>query len=98
MPEPLYNPDDCPELAPAAALHAAHRFLGQCRAWANNREIPKRAARVAEGAGPDEAARLHAWVSMVAFIDHAVRELEDGTLDHWFQPDVAAAAPAPEQV
>ena len=97
MPEPLYSPEDSPELEPAAALQAAHRFLGQCRAWATEREIPKRTARVAEGAGAGDAARLHAWVSMVAFIDHAVRELEDGTLDHWFQPD-AAAAPAPEQV
>lgn len=82
----LYDPDLVRDLPPAQALAAVHDFLCRSRDWATEREIPKRLDRVQSGAAHDEAARLHAWVAWRDFIDHALRELEDGTLDHWFDP------------
>jgi hypothetical protein len=84
MTVPLYDPDLDPDLPPEQAILAVRRFLLQARAWASEREIPRRAERVGAGAPHDEAAKLHAWVAWRDFIDRAVRELEDGTLDGWF--------------
>ena len=83
---PLYDPTLDRDLPPEQAILAVHDFLVRARAWATEREIPKRVARVAEGASHDEAARLHAWVAWRDFLDHALAELEDGTLDRWFDP------------
>ena len=82
---PLLDPErDASEVAPEDAVLAVHAFLHKARAWATEREIPKRLARVQDGAAHDEAAKQHAWVVWRDFIDHALGELEDGTLDRWF--------------
>ena len=76
--------DDAP--APEAAITAVHAFLKQARAWGTDREIPKLLAALQASSSPEHAARLHQWTTWVAFVDHALQELEDGTLDDWFTP------------
>jgi hypothetical protein len=83
----LYNPDHVVDVRPEQAVVAVRAFLIRCRKWAIDREIPKRAARVSAGADAMEAAKLHAWVAMVGFVDHAIQELESGKIDHWFITD-----------
>lgn len=84
---PLFQPDHDSTASPEDEITAVHQFLKRARTWATDREIPKRLARVEAGAGAEEAAKLHAWVVWRDFIDHALTELEDGTLDHWFSED-----------
>ena len=67
------------------AITSVHQFLERCRTWGTEREIPKLLARLAEHATPSDASRLHEWTTWVAFVDHAMAELESGTLDHWFE-------------
>ena len=83
---PLYEPGRPVGADPRDQVATVHRFLHQCRDWATEREIPKRADRVRAGAGAEEAAKLHAWVAYRDFLDHALRELEAGQLDAWFPP------------
>ena len=82
---PLYNADRRPEISPEAAAHAVHGFLLRCRAWAVEKEIPKRLQRVEETSDPAEAAKLHEWIAYLRFTEHAIGELEQGELDHWFE-------------
>lgn len=84
---PLLDPDRPRDLPPEQAILAVHDFLLRARDWATEREIPKRLSRVADGASHEEAARLHAWVVWRDFLDHALSELHDGTLDRWFDPE-----------
>jgi hypothetical protein len=73
---------------PAEQAAAVHAFLVRCRAWATEREIPRRAAEMTEDPRADRAAALHAWISWRDFVGHALVELESGALDHWFSgPD-----------
>ncbi len=72
---PLFRPDT-PQPAPDLALAAAHAFVTRCRAWA----VDELARRTAAGRPTQE------WESYLRFTDHTLRELEDGTLDHWFVP------------
>lgn len=81
---PLFDGDRTPDVAAEDAIVVVHDFLRRARQWATEREIPKRLGRVEGGAGHDEAAKLAAWVAWRDFVDHALRELEDGTLDGWF--------------
>jgi hypothetical protein len=83
-PEPLFDPDRAPRVDPRDAVAVVHTFLQRCRAWGTDREIPRQLARLAADPTPGDAAKLHAWTSWVAFVDHALSELEDGTLDEWF--------------
>ncbi len=69
---------------PIDAAHEVRRFLLRCRAWATERELPKRRERVQTSEDPAEAAKLHGWLTYVRFLDHTLAELDDGTLDHWF--------------
>jgi len=48
-------------------------------------------------ADPKLAAKLHQWLSFRAFLDHTLRELEDGTLDHWFDDPLGLELPGPDQ-
>jgi hypothetical protein len=75
-----------PEIDPADAVIAVHRFLVRCRAWGAEREVPRLLARLGASPtpAPEDAAKLHAWTSWVAFVDHALGELESGKLDPWF--------------
>lgn len=83
----LFDPERQPDLSPEDAIVVVHRFLHRCRTWATDREIPERLARLAEDPTPERAAKLHAWTSYLAFTEHALAELESGTLDHWFRLD-----------
>lgn len=91
----LFDPDRSVAVAPADAVRVVEAFLERCRAWAIEREIPKRLARVSETHDPAEAAKLHEWVAWERFVEHALAELRDGTLDSWFTgSDAASASPA----
>lgn len=81
---PLYDPDHSPTVAPEDAIAVVHEFLGFCRAWATEREIPRRLERVESNLEPADVAALHQWVTWMRFTEHALEELENGTLDHWF--------------
>ncbi len=76
------------ELTTAEQRAAVQAFLVRCRSWATEREIPIRVQQISEDPRAERAASLHAWLSWRDFIDHALVELESGTLDHWFpEPD-----------
>ena len=80
----LYDPARKPQVDPADAVLVVHEFLERCRAWAVEREIPKRLQRVAQDADPAEAGKLHEWVAYARFVEHAMKELREGALDDWF--------------
>jgi len=90
----LHDPKRTPKVDPADAVRVVEAFLERCRAWAVEREIPKRLRRVEETHDPAEAARLHEWVAWERFVDHTLAELRDGTLDAWFAPPESVAAPS----
>ncbi|MEQ1503402.1 MAG: hypothetical protein ABMB14_14285 [Myxococcota bacterium] len=83
-PAPLYDPAREPAVDPRDAVVVVHRFLARCAAWGREREIPARIERLRADPTPEQAAKLHAWVTWVAFVDHALREVEGGDLDPWF--------------
>lgn len=86
--EPLWQPGPAPDVAPEHAVAVVHAFLVRCRTWALTREIPKRTLRVQQDPSPEAVASLHSWVSYLRFTEHAIQEIETGTLDHWFRrPD-----------
>lgn len=75
-----------PPATPAQAAAAAHDFMQRCRRWALEVELPKHRARVAQSTDPADAAALHQWLTWLRFTEHALGELESGTLDRWFLP------------
>lgn len=68
------------EVPPVAQWAAARAFTARCRAYAEA-ELARRAA-----AGKD----LTEWAVYLRFCDHTLRELDDGTLDGWFDPAVVS--------
>ena len=80
----LYDPERQPDVAAEDAVAIVHDFLEKCRSWATEREIPKLLARLEADAMTEDAAKLHQWTTWRDFVDHALHELEDGTLDRWF--------------
>jgi hypothetical protein len=83
----LYDPHTSPSASPEQQMLAVHTFLRQCRAWAEEREIPKRSRSAKGTESPESAAKLEAWLSYVRFLNHTIVELEEGSLDHWFRED-----------
>lgn len=83
---PLFDANRKVSVAPQDAVVIAHTFVKKCREWALDQEIPKITQRFAADPTASDAAKLHAWTSFVAFLDHTLAELEAGTLDHWFPP------------
>lgn len=81
---PLFDPARTPDVSPEDAVAIAHAFLQQCRSWVADVELPKRRQAILDDNAPEHAAKLHQWLSYLEFTDHAINELEDGTLDHWF--------------
>jgi hypothetical protein len=75
-------PDEEP-LDVATRRRVVRTFLGRCRTWGTEREIPRTLDRLAQDATPSDAARLHQWTTWVAFLDHALGELDRGDLDPW---------------
>ncbi|HHO50868.1 MAG TPA: hypothetical protein ENK18_08325 [Deltaproteobacteria bacterium] len=82
--DPLWRQPAAP-VPPADAVAVVHAFLHRCRAWGAEREIPALLEALQLDAGPEPAARLHQWATWVAFLDHALAELESGALDRWFE-------------
>ncbi len=74
-------------MPPEDAVHEVRRFLVKCRDWATEQELPKRRAQVQHDDDPDVAARLHGWLTYVRFLEHTLQELDEGTLDRWFEGD-----------
>jgi hypothetical protein len=74
----------------AARRRLVAAFLGRCRAWGTEREIPATLERLRAAPTPGDAARLHQWTTWVSFLDHAVGELDRGELDAWLTPDEPA--------
>lgn len=65
-----------PELPASAGARwaSARDFVARCRDWAAA-EIERRAA---------DGRPAHEWHSYLKFTDHTLRELDEGTLDGWF--------------
>lgn len=80
----LYDPHRRPAVEAADAICVAHDFLGRCRRWALDRELPSRVEKVKTDLRPEDAAKLHEWIAYLRFVEHTMRELEAGTLDDWF--------------
>jgi hypothetical protein len=80
-----------------ARRRLVHGFLLRCRAWGTDLEIPKSLGKLTAEPNPADAARLHQWTSWVAFLDHALGELDRGELDGWLtdpEPDDLSLSPA----
>jgi hypothetical protein len=91
----LYDPDRAADVAPDQAIVIAHRFVSFCKRWGETHGLPGALQRFGEDPTPERAAKLHAWASFSQFLDHTLRELEDGTLDAWFtDPDGVSSARA----
>jgi hypothetical protein len=60
---------------PGERWAAVKDFVLRCRRWSEG-ELERRAA---DGRPTTE------WDAYLKFTDHTLRELDDGTLDHWFQ-------------
>lgn len=80
----LFEPEHSPQIDPKDALVTVHQFLKNCLDWAENKELPQTLSRLQENLDESAAARLHKWTTYRDFTRHTLRELEDGTLDHWF--------------
>ena len=80
-----FDPAHLPAAAPEDRAAIAHDFLSRCRAWAVDVELPKRRQAVLDSDAPEAAAKLHQWLTWLAFVEHALHEIEDGTLDPWFE-------------
>jgi hypothetical protein len=80
----LFSPDHEPDIDPRDAIATTYRFLARCRDYARDLEIPKRNERFQADPSPELAAKLHQWATWVAFVEHAMHEIEVGTLDGWF--------------
>jgi hypothetical protein len=68
-------PDADPHATPEQRIAAVHAFTTRCRQWA----VDAIARRQAEGRPSDD------WEIYLRFTDHTLHELENGTLDHWFE-------------
>lgn len=92
--DPLYQRalEAPPPSTPEADLLAVHAFLQKARAYAQQRELTKRIERFRESPTPENAAKLHQWSTWIAFVEHALREIEEGTLDSWFTSETARGA------
>lgn len=71
--DPLWPRAD-PTATPEQRIAAVHAFVTRCRAWAVG-EIERRT---------DDARAAGDWELYLRFTDHTLKELEEGTLDHWF--------------
>jgi len=81
----LFKPNYIPDISPEDALATAHLFLEFCRNWAAEKEIPERTQRFEASGNTDDATRIREWQIYLDFTEHAISELETGTLDHWFE-------------
>lgn len=80
----LFDDGRSANVTPEDSVAVAHAFLTKLRAWAVDREIPKLTARLSDDATVADAVKLQQWTTWRDFVQHALGELEDGTLDDWF--------------
>lgn len=80
----LFAPDHDPDVDPRDAIAIVHKFLSQCQEWAIKQELPKTQQALLEKPDAAAAARHYQWCTYLEFTDHALQELEVGTLDKWF--------------
>jgi len=83
----LYKPDQPIQAPPEESVAIIHQFLNRCLHWAEQIELPKIHAELNISNDPGNVARLRRWTTYREFTLHTIKELEDGTLDHWFQTD-----------
>ena len=94
---PLYAPDRCSNASPEEKVEIVRIFLIKCREWAVDREISPRLQQVVAEPDQETTRRLHDWVTYRDFLDHTIRELEEGTLDRWFLADpLLSTEPVPD--
>jgi hypothetical protein len=79
----LYDPNRRVQIDPADAVVVVHDFLDRCRRWAE-RDLPRRVEQVSAELQPEDAAKLHGWITYLRHTEHAIDELKKGELDHWF--------------
>ena len=84
---PLFRPTTQSTATPEEAIATVHHFLQKCLQWAEDKEIPETMEKLKQSPDKKLAARLHQWTIYREFTLHTLKELEDGTLDHWFQFD-----------
>lgn len=87
---PHFDRSHTPSATPAERAAIAHDFLVRCREWATEVELPKRRREALESDAPEAAAKLHQWLTWLAFTEHALAEIESGKLDPWFEVDPAS--------
>jgi len=85
----IFKPDQKTTCTPEEELAIVHRFLHKCLHWAEQKEIPATLDKLQENSNETLAARLVQWTTYRDFTLHTIRELEDGTLDHWFQSETS---------
>ena len=84
---PLFKPSTKITSTPEESIASVHAFMKKCLSWAEEKEIPATLAKLQDNPDPKLAARLQQWTTYREFTLHTLRELEDGTLDHWFDSD-----------
>lgn len=90
---PLFDPMHRPTASAEDRAAIAHDFLRRCREWAVEVELPKRRQAALQSDSPEAAAKLHQWLTYLQFTDHAIEEVEQGKLDHWFSEDPGPSTP-----
>ena len=85
-----FDPNVPPTGTPTQRAAIAHDFLQRCRTWALERELPRRRSAAQTSDDPADAAKLHQWLTWLAFTEHALAEIESGKLDPWFEEDAGS--------
>jgi hypothetical protein len=83
----LFKPDYVPDISPEEALYAARKFILRCQDWVLSNKIYE----MTEGKGQQNSRNSQAsqdkWELYIEFLNHTIRELEQGKLDNWFHED-----------
>jgi hypothetical protein len=95
---PIFTPNQKTSCTPEEELAIVHRFLNKCLQWAEEKEIPNTLSKLNENMDQPLAARLLQWANYRDFTLHTIRELEDGTLDHWFRSETSPDASADDRI
>jgi hypothetical protein len=75
---------------PAQSKQAVLDFLLRCVEYADT-SLQRKQARLSESTAETEKevilAEIAKWEAYREYTAHAITEVEDGELDHWFKPD-----------
>lgn len=94
----LFDPRHHPTVSPEDASAIVHAFLQNCVRWAEDKEIAVTQKKFNKSPSQKLAARLLAWTTYRDFTLHTLQELEDGTLDHWFEIDPPPDESTPDRI